>query len=94
VQPGDRVANRLANGNDWVYAFWGTLLAGAVTVPVNTRVTQPEAAYVISDAGAECVSQPTQPLPDGSPVAVSDQQQAELAAISTRAALPVRPWGR
>ena len=31
VQPGDRVANRLVNGNDWVYAFWGTLLAGAVT---------------------------------------------------------------
>ena len=29
VQPGDRVANRLPNGNDWVYAFWGTLLAGA-----------------------------------------------------------------
>src|SRR5947209_20440353 len=28
VQPGDRVANRLPNGNDWVYAFWGTLLAG------------------------------------------------------------------
>ena len=23
VQPGDRVANRLGNGNDWVYAFWG-----------------------------------------------------------------------
>src|SRR3954454_17113446 len=30
VEQGDRVANRLGNGIDWVYAFFGTLMAGAV----------------------------------------------------------------
>ena len=30
VVPGDRVANRLSNGVDWVLGFWGTLLAGGV----------------------------------------------------------------
>src|SRR5271165_7346134 len=37
VQPGDRVALRLPNGTDWAVAFWGTVLAGAVVVPVNLR---------------------------------------------------------
>ncbi|CAA9241781.1 MAG: hypothetical protein AVDCRST_MAG57-1526, partial [uncultured Blastococcus sp.] len=55
VQPGDRVANRLPNGNDWVYAFWGTLLAGAVVVPVNTRFAEPEVRYVVDDSGAAFV---------------------------------------
>ena len=35
--PGDRVANRHANGLEWCLGFWGTLMAGAVVVPVNTR---------------------------------------------------------
>jgi len=48
---------------------------------VNTRFTEPEAAYVITDSGAAYVFQPEQPLPDGSPVAERDQQHAELAAI-------------
>ena len=58
VQPGDRVANRLPNGNDWVYAFWGTLLAGAVVVPVNTRFAEPEVRYVVEDSGAAYVVEP------------------------------------
>src|SRR3954447_26744897 len=58
VNAGDRVANRLPNGNDWVYAFWGTLLAGAVVVPVNTRFTDAEATYVIEDSGSAYVFQP------------------------------------
>ena len=30
VSPGDRVAIRLTNGLDWVVAFFGSLMAGAV----------------------------------------------------------------
>ena len=41
VQRGDRVAIRLPNGIDWVLAFFGTLMAGAVAVPVNTRFKTP-----------------------------------------------------
>ncbi|MDQ1660238.1 MAG: long-chain acyl-CoA synthetase, partial [Blastococcus sp.] len=81
VQPGDRVANRLANGNDWVYAFWGTLLAGAVTVPVNTRFAEPEVRYVVEDSGATYVVEPGGELPDGEPLEVTDQGHGDLAAI-------------
>src|SRR3954447_3395724 len=70
VQPGDRVANRLPNGNDWVYAFWGTLLAGARVVPVNTRFAEPEVRYVVEDSGAAYVVEPGAPLPDGDPLEV------------------------
>jgi acyl-CoA synthetase (AMP-forming)/AMP-acid ligase II len=81
VQPGDRVANRLTNGNDWVLAFWGTLLAGAVTVPVNTRFAAPEVAYVVEDSGAVYVVEPGSELPDGDPLEVTDQGHGDLAAI-------------
>ncbi|RBY78917.1 long-chain fatty acid--CoA ligase [Geodermatophilus sp. TF02-6] len=81
VHPGDRVANRLPNGNDWVHAFWGTLLAGAVVVPVNTRFAEPEVRYVVEDSGAAYVVEPGAPLPDGDPVEVTDQGHTDLAAI-------------
>ena len=47
VQPGDRVANRHGNGLEWCLGFWGTLMAGAVVVPVNTRFSESEVAYVV-----------------------------------------------
>jgi long-chain acyl-CoA synthetase len=81
VGPGDRVANRLLNGNDWVYTFWGTLLAGAVVVPVNTRFAPPEVRYVVEDSGASYVVEPDSSLPDGEPLAVTDQAHTDLAGI-------------
>jgi len=81
VGPGDRVANRLPNGNDWVLVFWGTLLAGGVVVPVNTRFAEPEVRYVVEDSGAAYVAEPGQPLPDGDPVEVTDQAHTDLAGI-------------
>ncbi|MGY1827952.1 class I adenylate-forming enzyme family protein [Blastococcus sp. SYSU DS0541] len=81
VGPGDRVANRLGNGNDWVLVFWGTLLAGAVVVPVNTRFAEPEVRYVVEDSGATLVVEPGTPLPDGEPLVVDDQAHTDLAGI-------------
>ena len=52
VQPGDRVANRHGNGLEWCLGFWGTLMAGAVVVPVNTRFSESEVSYVLTDSGA------------------------------------------
>ena len=46
--------------------------AGAVVVPVNTRFTEPEVDYVVSDSGAHVVIAPGAPLPDGEPSAVED----------------------
>ncbi|MBV9206919.1 MAG: AMP-binding protein, partial [Actinobacteria bacterium] len=81
VQRGDRVAIRLGNGVDWVLAFFGGVLAGAVVVPVNTRFTDDEASYVITDSGARYVFTPGTELPDGDAVTVDDQAPEDPAAI-------------
>jgi long-chain acyl-CoA synthetase len=81
VRRGDRVAIRLQNGIDWVLAFFGAQLAGAVVVPVNTRFTEDEAAYVINDCGSVFTFAPDAALPDGDPFVVEDLQPDDLAAI-------------
>jgi long-chain acyl-CoA synthetase len=78
---GDRVAIRLGNGADWVLAFFGAQLLGAVVVPVNTRFTDDEVAYVVEDSGAAFTFAPGAPLPDGEPVSVGDLAPNDLAAI-------------
>jgi acyl-CoA synthetase (AMP-forming)/AMP-acid ligase II len=81
VQRGDRVAIRMANGIDWVLAFFGVQLVGGVVVPVNTRFTDDEAAYVVDDSQAKFTFRDGAALPDASPVAVEDLGPADLAAI-------------
>jgi acyl-CoA synthetase (AMP-forming)/AMP-acid ligase II len=81
VARGDRVAIRHGNGVDWVRAFFGTLMAGAVAVPVNTRLAEPEVEYVIGDSGARIVLTPEVALLDGEPYVVDDLTPGELAAI-------------
>jgi acyl-CoA synthetase (AMP-forming)/AMP-acid ligase II len=81
VRPGDRVANRHGNGLEWCLGFWGTLMAGAVVVPVNTRFSDSEVSYVVDDAGAEVVLQPDSPLPDGEPHVAADAEHTTLAAL-------------
>jgi acyl-CoA synthetase (AMP-forming)/AMP-acid ligase II len=78
---GDRAAILLPNGLDWVLAFWGTVLAGAVAVPVNTRFKEPEVDYVLGDSGAAHAFRPGADLPDGEPFAVEDLGPGDLAAI-------------
>ena len=67
VGPGDRVAIRLPNGIDWVLAFFGAQLAGAVAVPINTRFTEDEMAYVVGDSGASSRLRPAPPYPTATP---------------------------
>jgi acyl-CoA synthetase (AMP-forming)/AMP-acid ligase II len=81
VERGDRVAIRMPNGIDWVLAFFGAQLAGAVVVPVNTRFTEDEVAYVVGDSEAAFTFVPDATLPDGEPVAVEDLGPDDLAAI-------------
>ncbi|MDQ1704016.1 MAG: long-chain acyl-CoA synthetase, partial [Frankiaceae bacterium] len=78
---GDRVAVRHGNGLDWVLSFLGTLLAGGVAVPVNTRFTDPEVDYVVGDSGASLVLSPGSPLPDGVPYADESLAPEDLGAI-------------
>jgi acyl-CoA synthetase (AMP-forming)/AMP-acid ligase II len=81
VHQGDRVAIRMANGIDWVLAFFGAQLLGAAVVPVNTRFTELEAAYVISDSGSSYTFTGDAPLPDGPPIEPAMPRGEELAAI-------------
>src|SRR6266498_5670247 len=52
VAHGDRVALRMPNCLEYPVAYYGTLLAGAVFVPVNPWLPEPAAAAQIADAGA------------------------------------------
>jgi len=81
VGRGDRVAIRLGNGIDWVLAFFGAQLAGAVVVPVNTRFTEQEVAYVLEDSGASFTFVAGAPLPDGAPADGAQLEPEDLAAI-------------
>ncbi|HKR68251.1 MAG TPA: AMP-binding protein [Streptosporangiaceae bacterium] len=81
ISPGDRVAIRLPNSIDWVVAFFGGLMAGAVVVPVNTRLTDPEAAYIIGDSGSSYVFAAGSPLPDAGPLVHEGARRSDVAAI-------------
>ena len=52
VAPGDRVALLAPNGDLFVDFLFGSLWAGAVACPVNTRWTAGEIAYALADCGA------------------------------------------
>lgn len=53
VAPGDRIALLAPNGELFVDFLFGSLWAGAVACPVNTRWTADEIAYALADCGAE-----------------------------------------
>ncbi len=78
---GDRVGLRLANGIDWVLAFFAIQMLGAVVVPVNTRFTEEEVAYVLEDSGASYTFAPGAELPDGDPAPAAELGPDDLAAI-------------
>ncbi|GAB4064025.1 malonyl-CoA synthase [Ancylobacter sonchi] len=52
VAPGDRVALQVEKSVEAVFAFLGTLRAGAVFLPLNTAYTAPEIDYFLGDAEA------------------------------------------
>src|SRR5579862_8143952 len=51
VEPGDRVGIWAPNTLDWVVAALGTLAAGGVLVPLNTRYKGEEANWILDRSG-------------------------------------------
>jgi crotonobetaine/carnitine-CoA ligase len=66
MSPGDHVVIVLPNGLDFLRAWLGVVLSGAVSVAVNPKAAQSELAAVLEETGARLVVAPAgTPVPDG-----------------------------
>lgn len=52
IQPGEKVALWMLNRPEWIEAAFGTIQAGAVLVPVNTRLRTEDVGYILGQSGA------------------------------------------
>lgn len=93
IEPGDRVAIALPNGLEWVVAFWGIQLAGAVAVPVNIRLTEAEVGWLLGHAEAKYVFRPGEELPRGPVGEVAAPRPDDIAAIFYTSGTTGRPKG-
>lgn len=50
IRKGDALAIMGQNSFDFVFSYFGALMAGAVVVPVNHKLTAPEVAYILEDS--------------------------------------------
>ena len=53
VEPGDRVATLLENSPEAVLSWWATVMAGAISVPINTAFKGAYLTHQLVDSGAE-----------------------------------------
>jgi crotonobetaine/carnitine-CoA ligase len=51
IQPGDRVATLMENSPEALLAWWGTVLAGAIAVPINSAYKGDYLRHQLADAG-------------------------------------------
>jgi fatty-acyl-CoA synthase len=89
VEPGDRVAYLGLNDPSILEALFATAHLGAVLVPLNFRLTGPELAFMIEDAGAHTL------LVDEQHVPVIDAVRADLSVgrfVHVAAGAPSDGW--
>jgi len=84
VGGGDRVAYLGPNEPEFLATLFGAGLAGAIFVPLNTRLAPPELAYILRDSGTSVlVHAPSHPAPPSEVPHVLDHDAcAELLAAA------------
>ena len=53
LERGDHFAVLMENNVHYLQVVWGSQRAGTMMVPISTRLTAPEIAYILKDAGAK-----------------------------------------
>ena len=108
IAQGDRVAIIMRNLPEWVMAFWGATLAGAIVVPLNAWWSGEELRYGLEDSGSKVAFVDTEraerirPFLGGLPylgaVIVADEHRSEpeapLAVYEPPGGAPRCPNGR
>ena len=91
---GDRVANRHGNSLEWCLGFWGTLMAGGVVVPVNTRFSEiRDRVRGVRFAGRRSFSHPERRCPTASRSWSTTSSPTRSPRSSTRAVRRVPQGG-
>lgn len=81
VEAGDRVAIWAPNLHEWILAACGSHAAGAVLVPLNTRMKGAEAADILARSGAKMLFCIGSFLNQYYPALLADQRPATLKSI-------------
>jgi Acyl-CoA synthetases (AMP-forming)/AMP-acid ligases II len=76
VEKGDRVAIMSQNTVSFVVAFYGTLMAGGIVVPINHKLVAPEVDYILDHSEAKIF------LFDGTLAGVADKLTASVRKLS------------
>jgi len=82
VRPGDRVAYLCPNIPELLVANFAVPLAGAILVPLNTRLSPDEIDYICNHAGAELLVADTEFLPPVPEVLARSGTIREVVAVS------------
>ena len=61
LKRGDHFAVLMENNSHYLQVVWGSQRAGTMMVPISTRLTAPEIAYILQDAGAKFLLTSTPP---------------------------------
>ena len=94
LEPGARVAILSANRAEYLQVYYGTMRAGLISVPVNTRLPAQTIHYVLEDSGAEFAfvdNERAALVPKGLPMLNFDDAKEFSAFLDPGPFTPIEP---